>query len=88
MAKHYLPMIYEVDLFLNRWWEWAAYPDALVAPLSAIQRQLNRISTSFTKCRRYPAMIAAIKKRLSGTDLTSKGREYNYRELAHGAAKD
>ena len=113
LAKQYLPIIYEVDLFLNRWWDHGLHiltvnppvvcedksPTTIGYPAEKagwpengwwhkILRRLNRIGTSFTKRRRYPAMIAAIKKRLSGTDLTSKSRQYNYRDLAQGATRD
>ena len=113
MAKHYLLMIYEVDLFLNRWWGHGLHILTVNPPVVCedespttigysaekvglsengwwhkLLRRLNLIGTSFTKRRRYPAMIVAIQKRLSSTDLTSKGRDYYYHELAQGAAKD
>ena len=101
LAKHYLSMIYEVDLFLNRWWNHGLHILAVNPPVVEdesptnisypaekvdwpengwwykILRRLNRMGFIFYQGRRYPAMIAAIKKQLSGTDLTSKGRD-NY----------
>ena len=113
LAKHYPPMIYEVDLFLKRWWDHGLHiltvnppvvcedesPTTIGYPAHKAGgpenrwwhknlRRLNCIGTSFTKRRRYPNIIAAIKKRLSGTNLTSKSREYNYRDLTQKAAKD
>ena len=113
LAKQYLPMMYEVDLFLNRWWDHGLHiltvnppvvsedesPTTIGYPAEKagwpenswwhqILRRLNRIGTSFTKRRRYPWMIAAIKKRLSGADLKGKNQPAEFPDLAQWAAKD
>ncbi len=106
LAAQYLPMVFEVDLFLNRWWDHGlhiltvnppvvhedtspttiGYPTAQpLWPIDRLRhrvaRRINRMRSSMTKRRLYPAMVATAKMRLMGVDPSDVGNNPEFPNL-------